>query len=263
MTRRHPVFINILPGDSMKHFLTAAATSLCLASGAFASTVGQPFLVIEDDLNGSILDFFFGGIPSGLQEVSVSGTVTEAIGAPALVGEAFSFSSSLNFGAEVSLGGTTGVFAEDFSEATGFTYLYDPFRQTGPGDINLALGLAPPSTVAYDPISDTFTETYLNEFAAFGPRTFGASDPGAGFLPVVMSVFLDAPLPQQLFEELDGAGNVISITPYIDGPLSISRITLGTVGGPAVPVPEVPLPASGLLILAAIGGLAAAGRKKA
>lgn len=70
----------------MRTLLAAATATILTCTAGFAATVGQPFLVIEDDISGSILDNFFGGIPSGIQSVTLSGTVTEAIGATALAG---------------------------------------------------------------------------------------------------------------------------------------------------------------------------------
>jgi len=142
-----------------------------------------------------------------------------------------------------------------------FTYLLDPFAIGGPGDLNFLLGIFPPETRVYDPVTDTVTRTYLGDFSGFGPRTFDATT-GDSFIEVLLSVYLDAPLPMQVFTETDpDTGAIISSTPYFDGPLSISRITLGTVDGPAVPVPAVPLPASGLLILAGLGALGALRRQ--
>ncbi len=224
--------------------LLALPLVACLALPAAAAEVGQPFLVADSDLTGSILDFFGDYGPTGVDQVSLSGTITSAIGSPTLAGQPLSFATDQGNGtATLTVGGTTIDEFAIFSSMTG-SYDFDPFQE-GPGDLNFALFIEPPFT---EPEEGTFD--YHGAFEDYPTRM--AEFPG---FEVVLSVYLDGPLPTKLFEATDDEGNVIETFTYVEGPLPVARITLGTVGGAALPA-EVPLPAGLPLLGAGLAGLA-------
>lgn len=222
--------------QTVKHVIVATALTLCpiAALAAPAAGFGQPFLVIDaDDAAGSILNFFGPFGPSDREDLSLSGTITTAIGAPSLVGAAFDFDSSENNeDFTLTLGSTS---------ATEFFIDLDPF-QAGPGDLNISLAIIPPFNEV-DLGGGDYRFDYLGDFAEFPSQMNGTPE-----FEVKIAVFLDAALPTKFFD--DGFGGVT----YVEGPLGIDRIEFATAGGAPLPA-AVPLPASGLLILAGLGGL--------
>lgn len=206
------------------------------AVAAPAAGFGQPFLVIDGpDTTGSILNFFGPFGPSDREDLSLSGTITSAIGAPSLEGLVFDFDSS-ETGSSFNLTlGTTSV--------TDFWIDLDPF-QSGPGDLNISLAVFPPF-VEVDLGGGDYRFDYTGDFAEFPSQEGGTPE-----FVVKIAVFLDAPLPVRFFD--DGFGGVN----YVEGALSIDRIEFATAGGDPLPAP-VPLPASGILFLAGLGGLTA------
>ena len=252
----------------MRILLCAAVTIVSISTAPQAATVGQPFLVIEDNLSGHLLNNFTSVgadfIPTDVFNATLAGTITGGVGAPELVGTSFSLETVLgdivrpeNF---FTLGGAT-VNIDDANVAgVGVPgCCFDPFQNTGPGDLNFQILAFAGGTTTFDPVTGLYTRVFDDEFAAFGPRT---SLDRFGFdLELVISIYLNAPLPINFFESADLDGVSIVDVPYIKGDLSISRITIGTVGGPEIPLPVVPLPASGLLILAGLGAIGAVRRR--
>ena len=234
----------------MKHILhavTAAAALLVAPLSAWAAPAGfgQPLLIIDGPgTSGSLLNFFDFGLPSDLEDLSLSGTVSQAIGAPSLVGADFSFSSSevLDNG-ELTLGSTT------LTEA-GFTLirgpgLFDPF-QGGPGDLNISALIMPPF---FEPVFGTFD--YQGDFDEYPTRTAPLPE-----FEILISVYLAGPLPTETFND-----PIFGTFEYFAGTLDIDRIEILTAGG--APLPAVPLPATGLLLLAGLGALGLRARRRA
>lgn len=221
----------------------AVAASIFLAAPSFASTIGQPLLIIEDDLVGSTIDVFSGAQPSGNNEVQFSGTVSSSVGAPDLVGASFTFGTSffgfadeqmtMALNGEVVQGALAGRDAAFFSSFGVDRLLYE-------------LTTTPPvASASTDPLTPGLsTFLYAGAYAAFGPNV--ASSPELTF---GIEVILDGPLEVRPFTLATG-----DIIGFVDGPISVARINVGIVGGP--PVPPIPLPAGGLLLLSGLGGIA-------
>lgn len=249
--------------------LAICGAALAIAPEAGAAIVGQPFFEVSADAggapSGSILDFFTDfGEPSGLNQVSLTGTITSAFGAVGAVGKALAFSTSVGPGSitgALTLGATVLDGAAVFPAFAG-AYDFDPF-QGGDGDLNFAFSVFPPFDIVYDAPGDLLgTIVYGGDFSDFPDR-----EEAPGVFPeldLVLSVYLDGPLPLKLFEYPDDAPPELEDFPYVEGPLPISRITLGLEGGepltdpmPPIPVPPaLPLLAGGLLLLGLSGRLA-------
>ena len=232
----------------------AAATLGALAAlPVHATTVGQPLLVIDaadgGNPTGSLLDFFGPFGPSGQLDASLSGTITEAFGAPSTVGLDFALSTSIVLDTASLTLGETVIDGFDIFAATSF----DPLQE-GPGDLNFALFVLPPFTEVppFDPFG---TFVYGGDFAEFPSRDGDVVDFPEFELRV--SVFLDGPLPTREFVD-EGFDPPETFT-FVEGPLSISRIEIGTVGG--APLPPVPLPAGLPLLLGALGAVALVRRR--
>lgn len=244
----------------MKHCLLIA--SIVAAFGAMpasANTVGAPFFTIEKDDVGlaSILDFFEFGLPSGRKEVSLSGTISSAQGAPSLVGTQFSFETSvttsdtmLTIDGYALTDGTIGSdpdVVNDLGTTPG--QFWNPF-QPGPGDLNF-LVFAEPAYVetSYDLTTDLGTYDYPGGFAPWSDLL----TPGPGF-ELLISVYLDGPLPISSVTDPGGTTET-----FVQGPLSVAQITVGTIGGAPLEddtMAPVPLPAGLPLLVAGLGGLA-------
>ncbi len=223
-----------------------AVGSILTAPIAWADTVGAPFLTIEGPgLSGSMLDFFDGFGPSGIKEVDLAGTVTEAVGAPSTIGAAFSFSTMVGgsrITGSMTLGGTT-LDSSHLYTGGGGGYDFDPFAP-GPGDLNFKLVLLPPFV---EPVFGTFD--FVDAFDDWPTRTSPTPE-----IEVMLSVYLDGPLPTRIHEERDPVtGEVLSTTGYFEGALPIERITLGTIGGD--PIAPVPLPAGFPLMVIGLAAL--------
>lgn len=238
----------------LKSIVTAALLATGLATSLPAMTVGQPFLTAENDLTGSLLDYFDAGMPSGVLQINVSGTITEEIGAPGLVGKKLAFRSNLadfTNAAEFTLGSTVIDGFDIFDGSVGTAYDYEPF-QSGPGDLNLSFFIFPP-ILSDTPNADDptlFDFVYGGDFSVF-PDKVGAAFPE---IQLMMSIYLDGPLPTRTFEEFDPDTNeLIESFDFIEGELPISRITLGLVGG--APIAPIPLPAGFPLLVGGLGML--------
>lgn len=222
---------------------------LAVPAPAFA-LVSQPFLTIDGDgARGGILNYFQFGAPSDVYETTLSGTVTDEIGAPSLVGAGFSLSvspidPSIN---TLMLGAST---LTDFNVFESTDQFYDPFLNPGPGDLNLNLSIEP--DFIETPLPGGGTEfVYQGGFSEFPPKnSAGASDPR---FDIQIAIFLNSPVPIKTFFEEDGMGNMIPVGEYYEGPLDIDRITISTIGGE--PIPTVPLPAGLPLLAGALGML--------
>ncbi len=226
---------------------TAALTAAALMSHAAPARAvgvpppgfGQPFLVIDGpDASGSILNFFFGSAPSEAEDLTLSGTITQAIGAPSLVGTSFSlFTSEAMDSGAFTLGATV---VDEFSLFSGSGF-FDPF-QAGPGDLNTSVFIGPPFI---EPVFGTFE--YLADFAEFPDRTALFPE-----FEVFIAIFLDGPLPTRVFDDPD-----FGSFSYVEGALPIQRIEISTAGGaPLPPMPPIPLPAAGWMLLGGLAGLA-------
>ncbi|MEM9344842.1 MAG: hypothetical protein AAGA87_17515 [Pseudomonadota bacterium] len=234
-------------------FLAAALAALAPA----AHSAGQPFLVMEDDLNGSLLNFFFGGLPSDIYELNVSGTVTNAIGAPSLDGAAFAFETSVGPGdlTATMILGSDSLGPSDIFASTSTVYSFNPFSAAfTPGNIEIPFFVIPPDTTGTPNAADPslFDFSYGGAFSEYPNRT--------GEFPefeLVMNIFYDGDLPTKVFDD-----PVLGPFDYIEGNLNVTRITLGTVGGdPLPPTTVVPVPATLPLALGALGLLAAIRRR--
>ncbi|MEM6939288.1 MAG: VPLPA-CTERM sorting domain-containing protein [Pseudomonadota bacterium] len=245
---------------TLRNVGSAAGVVIGLASGASAMTVGQPFLIAEDNLSGSTLDFFDGFGPTGVNVIDVTGTITSTFGAPGLIGETLAFRSNLaafTDEAELTVGGTV-LSGLEVLEGGSPAYDFDPFRP-GPGDLNIELFVEPPfidSVNGSDPTKFDFT--YTGAYSDF-PPSIGVDFPG---IELLLSIYLDGPLPMQTFDVIDSNTNMVTSSfDYIEGPLSISRITLGLIGGE--PLPKIPLPAGMPLLLLGLCALGLARRRRA
>lgn len=224
---------------------------LCAAAFSFATTtaekayavVGQPFLIAENDLNGSILDFFQFSAPSGQKELSVSGTVTNAFGADSAIGQGLGLTTSLFGASQLTFFGET-LTVEDVSGL-----FFDPLQAT-PGLITFEMLVQLPIAGDIpDPMTPgNFIFNYDAPFDDFDGYSSDFPDP-----ILEMSIYYNGDLPTRIFEEIFN-GAVVDSYPYVEGSLDVTKITLGLVGGD--PVPQVPLPASGFMLIGAIGLLA-------
>lgn len=227
----------------------------CLAATAPAAfAAGQPFLVMEDDLDGSLLNFFIGGLPSDIIELSVEGTVTEAIGAPSLDGAAFTFDTTTFPGdveATMTLAGDT-ISGGSIFASTSTLYSFNPFSAAfTPGNIEIPFFIIPPSLNATQNASDPSLSdfTYLGAFSDYPGKTAEFPE-----FEVVMNIFYDGDIPMKSFDD-----PVFGPSPYIEGDLNVTKITLGTVGGD--PLAVIPLPATLPLALGALATLGALRRR--
>lgn len=242
----------------LKRALLAAA--LCTPYAVNAASFSQ--IETTADLSGSILNFFLGGAPSTLYEINLSGTVTDQIGAPGSVGKTLAFKTTVveEFGflrreAGLTLGATTLTGGNVISiDSVGD---FEPFT-SGPGDLNFPMLIIPTFTDTPNAADPTrFDFTFTGDFD-FLPDIIGAEFPDT---EVHLSVFLDGPLPTRTFEEVDPLTNtVIDSYPFIEGPLSVSRITL-THGKPPAIAP-IPLPAGAPLVLGGLTLLGWLGRRR-
>ena len=239
---------------SRASFVAVAVAVGLSAAPASSATVGQPFLVADGpDASGSILDFFddFTGGPSGVKQVTLAGTITQAFGAPSLAGQPLAFSTDQSPGgasASLTVGSTTIDGFQIFSNSAG-SYDYDPF-EPGPGDLNFSFFITPPFTEV-GPFEDP-TFVYGGAFSEYPSRNAEFPE-----FEVMLSAYLDGPLPTEVFEVIDpDTGAVLDSFEYIEGTLPVSRITLGVVGGEPVPDAVIPLPAGLPLLAGALGLLA-------
>lgn len=243
--------------EVLRPFAAAAVCAGLAATPLKADTVGLPFLTI-DGASGSILDYFMFNIPSGVTQVALNGTVSEGQSAPLTVGKAFSFNTSVNPGgvtAEMTLGATTLSGFNIFPTNSSGVSDYDPF-QDGPGDLNFRMAIFPPLTGDVDNGDGTYTFSYGGDFADWSGRVSTVPE-----FEVMLSLYLSGPLPLKTFQEFDEDGNFVGDIDYVEGPLSIAYMTLGTIDGPPL-VNPVPVPASLPLLLGGIAGLAALRRRR-
>lgn len=228
--------------------LLASAFAATISAPVSASAIGAPFLTVDssDVSTASILDFFdiFG--PSGVKQITLAGTISSTIGAPSLVGETFDFRTVQGASptAELTLGATTISGFDIFDGSTTGSYEFDPF-QDGPGDLNFSVFVIPPLT---EPVIGTFD--YGGDWSEWPDRTAMFPE-----IEILISVYLNGPLPTRFFD--DGFGGF----DYIEGDLSVDRITLGTVGGDRIGV--IPLPAGFPLLMVGLAALAILRRRSA
>jgi len=246
--------------------LIALAASLAIPTTPIqAMPIGQPLLVAEADLSGSLLDFFDFFGPSGLKILSASGTITSTFGADTLIGETINLNIGVGGGminetvqvagadlvSGFAIGGGRGSLLEGSGltdeGATGvfsFTHVANPA-------FSATFDAGPPATVTFD---------YDDPFSFYGPRTMEDALARPEF-EIGVNVFFDGIFPTKIFEETDGAGNVVNTFDYIEGPINVTRIEIGLIGGD--PISQVPVPATLPLMLLGVSGLALMRRKRA
>lgn len=234
-------------------FAGVAALAIC-STPAFGMTVGQPLLVIEDNISVFLLnDFGSDGIPDDFFEVSANGDISSVVGGnPALVGQGFSFQTRLNFDDQLTLGPQTPIF--NFMSGFDRFLLTDLQADAADGVLSFeyetyfdtALGTPHPT----DPALTEFE--FLAPFAEFGPIATGAS-PDQVLLTLGIDIHLDSPLPTRTqMIDIGPPFGVVDLT-FVEGQLDVSKIVVGKVGGPPAPA-VVPLPGTLPIML---GGLAA------
>lgn len=237
-------------------FVTALALGASLLGSlpGQAASFGQPFLVAEDGTSGFILDFFQAGQPSGVNEIDVQGTISDAFGAPGLVGQTLEFSSSAF--SDVATLSINGVPIDVFDFTPGGSFPFNPIQFGTPGVITFDLFALPPVDEFFldTPGPGETTYTFNAPYDVFGPVV------GEPAQTLQLNVFFDGELPVQVFQIFDDMGNVVDQLGYFDGPLDVTKITLGTEGGESVPAP-IPEPATGLLLLVGSVGLATTRRR--
>lgn len=241
----------------MKNILLAAFVAAGSAAPAMAAPAGQPFLVLEADLAGSALDFFWGSMPSGNVETNLSGRITQSFGWPGAVGQTLSFSVdgsgpsealSLQIGTESSPGDFF-LWLGNVWPGPGVPSPNFLGSGPGPGDVNFSM-IVSPNYIETDLGSGLYSYDYTGIFAPFSGRVATLPD-----FELLLSVYLDGPLPTKTFEYSESEDGPILSIDYVEGPLSISKMTLGLVGGTPVPPAVVPLPAALPLLGAALGGM--------
>lgn len=236
---------------------TATAIAMTLITGAVsAATLGAPTFTTEE-VTVRFLNNFEGGLPGPLTTVSFNGTIASSVGLPELVGDSISFSE------------TGGLDITDQSLRINGNELVYLLIDEGQALIS------PPLASDTDNGDGTFTFEFAGDFAGYGPRISDFPDILLGY-----RLALNGPVPEKmLFLFCDdftcattdvndpvGLGLVDPVLDtgfsYLEGAVQ-GTVTFFTIDGDPLPPAPVPLPASGLLILAGLGGLAAARRKRA
>ena len=218
----------------------AFTLSVALTAPA-ASQAATSFLEIDPSTaTNSILNFFQSGEPSDLGELTLGGTITEAAGAPSLLGQDFRFEFPLLDTTTLQLGGYAfDAYAGDF---------FDLNALSG-STIELA------TQVTFDPVGFVDLPGGLYEFTL--PEPFDAISSIVGTDPVldiVITAYLTGPFPTKEFQPFPDEAPEVLYT-YIEGALPLDRITLDVVGY-TPPMTAVPLPAGAPLLLLAVGALA-------
>lgn len=245
----------------MRNLFIAALFASAAAAPGHAATVGMPFLVIDQDLSGNILDHFDGAFPSSVIETSLRGRISQSYGWPAAVGQVVQLNTYAYAEMQLSIGANTspGDFFVTEGNGWGGDFPDGPYfigSGPGPGDLNYSLTVIPNYTET-ELGGGLYEFSYDGIFSAFSGRVAEFPD-----FELVMSVYLDGPLPTKTFSYQESEDGPILSFDYVEGPLNISRITLGLVGGEPVPSAVVPLPAALPLLLGALGGMALIRRRR-
>lgn len=228
-------------------FIAASLTAISTPA-SFGTILGQPLLVAEANTDGGVLDFFDVFGPSGLKNVDASATITSTVGSDNLIGEEIEIFAGPFSDATLTIGGIAPV---SLFPIGGFfdSFTLDDFQD---GVISLEYGLAFDLDFSTDPVTGDDIFTFLDPFGAFSP------EPGVGFpeITVGVNIYYNGDLPTRFFD--DGFGGF----DYVEGTLDVDRIELGVIGGPAVPVSTVPLPATLPLALFGFGMFGLVCRKR-
>lgn len=229
----------------------AAGFCVAFAGAASAVTLGQPLYVAEANGSGSVLDFFMSGEPSGQKELSAGADITEEFGTSGFLGERISYSMDLGGNGTLSLGSYVldiNTFTAGFGGASG-----DDFADTGLISTTFEVNF-PVISFRPDPLGGL--EILTLDLDPFGAgMTLETKDP---FVEIGVNIFYDAPLPTKTFDS-----PFFGPVDFIEGIFDVTRIEVGLIGGAPVPdMPQVPLPAGGILMLTALAGFGAVGRAR-
>lgn len=233
--------------------LSATALIATNASATLASTLGAPAFTITD-ASISYLNNFELGFPGDTVDIGIIGTITSSVGAPGFVGKAVSF--KLRYYESVDRSEDVSMFIDGVN--VGFF-----------GWRSNSFSITPPILDAIDNGDGTSTYTYADIYAPFGPKVSDVPEVNLAFVisnfvgerTQIFSIFCEeaSPVDCEVSNTEDGSDTGLTnpildfSTTYTEG-RGIGDVTFFTVGGP--PIAPVPLPASGLLLVAGLGGLA-------
>jgi hypothetical protein len=252
--------VGVIMSSLLKFF--ASILIVTLTNGvAAAATLGLPTFTTAPSTI-SIVNEFGGNLPTGSYTLSLNSIIATADGAPELVGQAIDFSWFYN-------GGFTGGFGSPSLQIGGVNLLRDPLSSLD----QLLIG-PPIASDVFDPVSNLSTFEYSGIFTGFGPRI-------STFPEIVLQFVLNAPIPTldgYLYCNTSNTNCSFSNTPglsqingeavmvsqsflgYPEGRITNATMTFSTVDGRTIS--PVPLPATGLLMLAALSLFAVTFRKK-